>query len=103
MAPIRIVGVLVVIVDLRGNCLFRPQSPRHNDDWGAEIAAQTGNGRVAVSEWFVPEGVKPGRGRGRGGGREKSREVRRRFAVGEKRLDDILRQEASRDQGICCS
>jgi hypothetical protein len=42
---------------------------------------------------MVVEDVKSGRGRGRGGGREKSRDVRRRFAVGEKRLDDIAKTE----------
>jgi len=83
------IGVEVFVVDRRGSDLFRPQSPRAREEGGVVIAWRTGYGRVAVSDClFSPE--KSLLGFGRGGGRENRRELRRRLAVGESRLLDIL-------------
>lgn len=82
-------GVEVFVVDRRGRARFRPQSPRASDDGGVAIACRTGCASVAVSECLVSP-AKSLLGRGSGGGREKRRELRRRLAVGESVLLDIL-------------
>lgn len=85
-------GVVVFVVDFNGNCLFKPQSPRARPDGVVMIACCIGYCRVAVSEtlfdWTWPR--RSFIGRGRGGGSEKRREPRRRLAVGESFLLDML-------------
>lgn len=86
----KMVGVDVLVVDLRGKARLRPQSPRPRDDSDVSIAARVGYGRVAVSESKFAVPVKSEAGLGRGGGREKSLEFLSRLAVGESLLTDIL-------------
>ena len=83
-------GVDVLVVDLSGSGLFRPQSPLPKELSDVSTAACTGYGRVAVSELEVVLALRSAVGFGSCGGKENSLEFLSRFAVGDNRLIDIL-------------
>lgn len=88
----RSTGFEVFVVERSGSGRFKPQSPRASPDRVVATACCMGYASVAVSEvlldWTWP--MKSFSGRGSGGGIENSRELRRRLAVGDTVLLDIL-------------
>jgi len=79
----RMIGVEVRAVDLRGNERLSPQSPLASDAGVVSIAACIGYGRVAVAESNRWDAVRVALGRGSGGGNENNREFLKRFPVGD--------------------
>ncbi len=79
----RMIGVEVRAVDLRGNERLSPQSPLASDAGVVSIAACVGYGRVAVAESNRWDAVRVALGRGSGGGKENNREFLKRFPVGD--------------------
>ena len=90
MAFILMCGV-EVLVDLCGNALLRPQSPRCLADAGVVMACRIGYGRVAVSDdRRIPvEVMFSSCGCGNGGGSEKSLDERNNLPVGELKALDM--------------
>ncbi len=82
-SPMRMIGVEVRAVDLRGSERLSPQSPLASDAGVVSIAACVGYGRVAVGESNRWDAVKVALGRGSEGGNENSREFLKRFPVGD--------------------
>ena len=83
------VGVEDPVVDFKGKGRFRPQSPRPREASVVCMEAFMGYGSVAVSDSCVSVAVSSELGLGSGGGRENSRDVLRRFAVGDSLFMDI--------------
>lgn len=101
----RMIGVEVRAVDLRGNERLSPQSPLASDAGVVSIAACVGYGKVAVAESNRWDAVKVALGRGSGGGNENNREFLKRFPVGDSFCVAIPRsgKHVSREYLICRS
>lgn len=83
MASTRIIGLDVLVVDLKGKGLLKPQSPLASDDCGVMIDRCVGWGRVDVSDPNIAVDERSVAGLGRGGGIENILEALNRAPPGE--------------------